>query len=655
MRLIYRMSVMILLLVSLMPLQAQDTTPPPTVVVPLNPSGQTGSTQPQLEEIVPVETPIPEVTADPGAEVTPDPAAPVTDLAPASAAGCPSLVAEGFNAATLECINLTSGETCLGYGAASATARTAVDGFSFSQPGDRAQFSRLDTLRLQTFGTANQTWSVMLASPSFNTDDIEPVPVTATMLAFGEVSLIDTGDAPAGDFPAATVIATSGMNVRRQPNTGAVVVWQLGAGEEVIATGRTNDEDWIRIVIPNEFAGTGWVYAPYLEVAGGETLLPLVNPGEAAPVLTPPEFGPMQSFRLATTPVDASCEGVPDSGVIIQSPNAIASNIRFRVNGVSLALNGTLFLEAQPGGTLDISVLEGLVTADTGDVPRVAQAGSLISIAMSDTLAPNGAPTVQIYDLPTLLELPLNRLPRQFALGTGGTQTAQPGAAQPTPVPAPGQPTPDGPVIVGAAGVLNLNATPTVGLLDVVTGDAAQPTAAAPETNNTGGGVNIVGVNTFATPTAGTGVNITGPAATTPEISLTSTGSEVVITGNNPVVSGFSLTSDQINGNICELGEATSLSVQADNTDSPAVTAGGTWQAAGGITVVFSVTNRNLTEPDPDYGDYIRLVDDSGNIVAQSGDETFLVHTFGATTTFTAEFAAEPGDFLLIRAECTLS
>jgi hypothetical protein len=58
----------------------------------------------------------------------------------------------------------------------------------------------------------------------------------------------------------------------------------LLVGQEMPANGQTTDGNWVLIEYPGVQGGIGWVYAPYVDVIGGD--LPVVEP----PATPTPQF-----------------------------------------------------------------------------------------------------------------------------------------------------------------------------------------------------------------------------------------------------------------------------------------------------------------------------------------------------------------------------
>lgn len=81
-----------------------------------------------------------------------------------------------------------------------------------------------------------------------------------------------------------TVTYTEAINVRGGPNTvDYPIVGRMEVGETAPGVGVSPKREWVQILYPSSPTGTGWVYAAYVTVSGGE--LQIVEP---PPTPTPP-------------------------------------------------------------------------------------------------------------------------------------------------------------------------------------------------------------------------------------------------------------------------------------------------------------------------------------------------------------------------------
>ena len=120
-------------------------------------------------------------------------------------------------------------------------------------------------------------------------------------------------------------------------------------------------------------------------------------------------FAPMQTFNLHTGLEDSPCAGVPDSGLLIQTPNNISTNLV--VNGAALNITGTLLLQTTSDSKTVLSVLEGEVLYADGK--RLKPAERLEYGFQGDKVL-YGSPSE--YDYANARHLPLVLLPHEFEL-----------------------------------------------------------------------------------------------------------------------------------------------------------------------------------------------------------------------------------------------
>jgi hypothetical protein len=190
--------------------------------------------------------------------------------------------------------------------------------------------------------------------------------------------------------------------------------------------GRTLDGTWLRIQLPNSET-PGWIFANAVTSTGDLSQLSVVD-ATAAGVA----YQPMQAFYFQTGIGQTNCVEAPQDGILIQTPSG-AGMVSLRANDVDIQLGSTAYMQAQPGGSLTISVLEGraFVTADgkTATVP----AGSQTSVPIDETLHVAGRPSqVTPYDATLVEPLPIQLLPEQITVAPPASQESILAANLPT-------------------------------------------------------------------------------------------------------------------------------------------------------------------------------------------------------------------------------
>lgn len=355
------------------------------------------------------------------AQATPAESIPGADLpaAPIPARTCPEQTQGAFNAARLICEGLQDGQVCLGNGIVTAAPRPNASDVKLGQPADRAPLVNLQSLGLNTLTSENGLYTVVAARPELLTTSGQVV--AATMILFGDATLTDDGDVvqEVSGQRSGTVIADFGLNIRRAPDPASQTIWQLRSGDTVTLTGRLADRTWLRVIVPNGFGTTGWVYAPYMDVSGDFDTIVIVAAGEAGPTPVPQqaiEFRTMQAFNFSSTPTDASCAETPDGGMLLQSPNGVASRVRTRINNVEIEFNGTLLIQAQADGEFQAHVLEGQARFMANDFPSETVPGQVVKLKLNAALEATSAPVPEPSSAASLRSLPLALLPRPIAL-----------------------------------------------------------------------------------------------------------------------------------------------------------------------------------------------------------------------------------------------
>jgi hypothetical protein len=319
-------------------------------------------------------------------------------------ADCPAIVSAALEAVDSVCSDTQRNQLCYGNIILTATAREGVGDFLFEKSGDRVGVAEVESLQLSSLSLDDQAWGVALMKVQANLPNTLPGQ-NVTLLLFGNVSIGNLGEQPIK----VRVTATQPANVRLRPTTDAKILESIKQDGSAQATGRLADNSWLRVQLASDSSSVGWVSASLLNVRGDVNTLPVVQPG--APV-----FGPMQAFTFVSGVGDSPCAGAPDSGLLIQTPKG-RGLVKLEVNGVKIELGSTVYLQAQPGDSLYVTVIEGQAEITAANQAQVVPAGTVSTVPLDSSGQASGAPTYpQPYDTETLDSLPLDVLPIETTL-----------------------------------------------------------------------------------------------------------------------------------------------------------------------------------------------------------------------------------------------
>jgi hypothetical protein len=121
-----------------------------------------------------------------------------------------------------------------------------------------------------------------------------------------------------------------------------------------------------------------------------------------------PVFGPMQAFSFRSGIGDSPCDGAPDSGILIQTPQG-ARTVHLSVNGVQIDLGSTVYLQAQPGDALYVNVIEGHAILTAQERTQIVPAGTVSAVPLDDSGLASGPPEYpKPYDDERLQTLPVD-------------------------------------------------------------------------------------------------------------------------------------------------------------------------------------------------------------------------------------------------------
>jgi hypothetical protein len=291
---------------------------------------------------------------------------------------CPAPVLLDLSRAASACYGLESEEACVGGGGVRAIGRDGAALPAFTLTGERVAANDLSSITTRATGDEIAIVSLS-ARASLTTVEAREV----TLLLFGDATLTNE----VAPLIERVAYATGTAIIRAQPEDHADILARAGVNQSLVATGRTQDNRWLRVQVRDNDA-SGWV----------TTDVVTIDDLDALPVVTPemPVFRPFRVMTL-TTGQAALCDGALPSGLLLQTPSADTS-VNVMINGIELRLAGTAFLQA--ADALTMYMLDGTSVVNETFVPAGAMA----------TVSADGV-TVAGYSAGLYPGLPLTSLP----------------------------------------------------------------------------------------------------------------------------------------------------------------------------------------------------------------------------------------------------
>ncbi|MEO1288039.1 MAG: hypothetical protein AAFV93_09725, partial [Chloroflexota bacterium] len=199
------------------------------------------------------------------------------------------------------------------------------------------------------------------------------------------------------------------------------------------------DNSWYRVRIVEEGEVlNAWVSADFLAPSFDPETLPVftVEEAEQIPSDTAATYGPMQAFVFESAEDDAPCAEAPNSGMLIQTPDGVAS-VNILLDEVVIQLNGTGVISAQADGELTVGIIEGTAQVEAEGGISTAVTGQAIDVPLDSDLTPAGEPEdPRPFDEDEVQSLPLDLLDDEVGQapvsatdgsgnggGTGGTSS----------------------------------------------------------------------------------------------------------------------------------------------------------------------------------------------------------------------------------------
>lgn len=323
------------------------------------------------------------------------PASSISTAQDDDAQSCPAITRQALETTKAMCDGTARNEVCYGHIQLEASPQPNVGTFQFDTAGDIASVADMASLRLSAMDTSGSVWGVALMRLEVNLLD-QLKRDSVMLLLFGDVEITNRVEAvPSVTFPA--TVSTDGSNARVRSTPNGLFISTLADGDTVTATGRAEDGEWIRITLDND--RSAWVARFLLDAEESFDTLDVVDARSAI-------YAPMQAFYMESAANDAACPEAPNSGLMIQTPEGMAT-VTFLINEVDIQLGSTVFFQANAGHELTVSVVEGSASVTADGVMRKATAGSQISVPLGEDGGANGAPSLpRPYDWGSVMALP---------------------------------------------------------------------------------------------------------------------------------------------------------------------------------------------------------------------------------------------------------
>jgi hypothetical protein len=125
----------------------------------------------------------------------------------------------------------------------------------------------------------------------------------------------------------------------------------------------------------------------------------------------------MQAFYFQSDMGETICPEAPN-GLLIQTPEGTAE-VTFLINEVDIQLGSTISFQAQPGGNMVVSALEGHVDVKAFGFTSTAMAGTFLTVPLGADGRAAGPPSLpQSYDMDTVAHLPVTGLERAIEVAS---------------------------------------------------------------------------------------------------------------------------------------------------------------------------------------------------------------------------------------------
>jgi len=324
---------------------------------------------------------------------------------------CTQLISDALTEAQEACAGTARGEVCYAF---AGTTATSSDNATFAAGGDKVTLASLESLITAAANPDTGEWGIAtLMLPAGLPEGEQAV----MGVLFGNAQITRPEQA-ASDRPTLTVTnsGSAEVNLRNGAGTTYSVVSVLAPGQSVVADGRNQESDWVRVQL--EDGSVAWVFARVISWEGDLSTLEVLLPNDVTPPFQVGE--PFQAFNLTTGGESALCGAAP-SGLLLQYSGEEVAELQ--VNNVKLEFSdATLLLHSTPGETLEVLALAGSATVTARGIPQEVSTGRAVEVDLGgeDGLTPAAPPdVVGSYAFPSVANVPVSLLPGTMACLVG--------------------------------------------------------------------------------------------------------------------------------------------------------------------------------------------------------------------------------------------
>ncbi|MCU0498061.1 MAG: SH3 domain-containing protein [Anaerolineae bacterium] len=317
--------------------------------------------------------------------------APVATIAQACTPNLPQYIVRALRA----CRDLERNTACYGNGTVVPLlfeAAALAGDQPFEASGDQISIDALQAITTGQTPLTADSWGIATLTVQANLLEEQPRRVSQLWI-MGDTRV--TNLVP--PLPEVRLTSDGTLNLRSAPQTDADILEQIPLRGSVLANGRTQDGRWLRVFVPRTDT-LAWASVDVVTPNGDVNALAVVD-------VNTPFYRPYQIISLTTGRSDSPCADVPDSGLLLQTPNDF-DEVMFIVNEAILRVTGTVFLqtEADPRALI-VNVLNGLVTIEANAQSERVPAGARAIVPIGGA---SSAP--EAYTLDDLEALPLDGL-----------------------------------------------------------------------------------------------------------------------------------------------------------------------------------------------------------------------------------------------------